>query len=52
MAVTKQQIGITIDKDLLNRFKDACEDHGLKISPVIEALVEYFLNTLEEKIDD
>lgn len=50
--ITKKQIGITIDKDLLRQFKIALRKHKLKISPIVEELIRYFLSTLEKQIDD
>lgn len=39
----KTKITITIDKKILHRFREICQDEGFKMSTKIEKLVEEFI---------
>jgi len=39
----KKRINITIDDNILARFKQVCSDEGFKISTKIEKLIERFM---------
>lgn len=47
----KIRIGVSIDEGILNRFRKSMNDNSLSLSPVIEALVELYLDKLEAEID-
>ena len=46
----KQKISLTIDKDVMIRFREYCKDNGMKLSPRIELLIKKDLEnpTLEQ----
>lgn len=44
----KRRITITIDKDLLEEFREVCNKHGYKMSTKIEILVRNFLEKGEK----
>lgn len=48
----KIRIGVSIEETTLNRFRRSMNEHGLSLSPVIEALVELYLDKLEAGIDN
>ncbi len=39
----KTRLTITIDKNILNRFKEICKKEGYKISTKVERLIEEFI---------
>lgn len=40
----KKQLNTPITADLLDQFRDACNDYNLKMNAVIEALLSDFVN--------
>jgi hypothetical protein len=48
----KKQYGITINPQTMDRFAAVLDEHGLKISPVIEELILLFIHKLSKEIDN
>lgn len=42
--MAKKQLNTPIDSEVLDQFKDACNDYNLKMNAVIEALLSDFVN--------
>lgn len=46
----KVRLTITIDENILKRFKEVCERYGYKVSTKIEKLVEEFAKKNKDKM--
>ena len=47
--MTKVPINITVDKEILGKFKDLCENNDIKISTKINTLMKEWINNNENK---
>ena len=48
MKTAKKISSFCVDAEIYNKFHTMCERQGLKLSPVIEALMEYLINKEKE----
>jgi len=47
--MAKVPINITVDKEILEKFKDLCENNDIKISTKINTLMKEWINNNENK---